>query len=412
MLKEDLQKYDLPQQPGVYIFRNARRQRLYIGKATSLRERVRSYFGSDLATTRGPLLVKMLAEATRIEWEETDSVLEALILEANLIKKHQPPYNTKDKSNKSFNYVLITNEDYPRILIKRQRELLNDETAQYREVFGPFPQGAALRDALKIIRRIFPYRDTCTPVVEGSPRPQVKPCFNAQIGLCPGVCTGAVSKSAYDATIKHISLLFAGKKHSLIKELQREMRAVAKREDFEAAAMLRNQIFALEHINDVALTKGERGNTLARVEGYDVAHTSETSRVGVMTVLEDGEPNKREYKKFKIKTTEQGDIAALKELLTRRLTHNEWSLPNLIVVDGGKAQVNAARRILQTHFGNAPSSIPVVGVVKDDKHKPKNILGDIGLARIHEKEILEVNAEAHRFALAYHRSKRDILKSN
>lgn len=374
---------------------------LYIGKATSLKERVRSYFSDDLMKTRGPLLVKMREEATKLTWEETDSVLEALILEANLIKKHQPPYNTKEKSNKSFNYVVITDEEYPRILTMRERELFGGPTAKYREVFGPFPQGSALRDALKIVRKIFPYRDKCAPG-------QKKACFNYQIGLCPGVCAGKVSAKEYAQTIKHITLLFGGKKRTLIAHLERDMRRAAREEHFEEAARVRNQIYALEHINDIALTKGEVGQTLARIEGYDVAHISETNRVGVLTVLEDGEPSKGEYKKFKIKTSEQGDIAALKELLMRRLEHGEWPLPNLIVVDGGKAQINAARKILQK-YGHPMSVIPVVGVVKDEKHKPKAILGDAALARVHEGEILKVNAEAHRFAINYHRKLRNKL---
>jgi excinuclease ABC subunit C len=418
MRKEDLKKYKLPDEPGVYIFKNAKRQRIYIGKATSLKSRVASYFGAGLMSSRGPLLVKMLEEAMTIEYEETDSVLEALILEANLIKKYQPIYNSKEKSNKSFNYLVITDEDYPRLLIKRARELLSMVNGQrdpltkskkqgltpmleYKYVFGPFPLGTGLKEALKVVRKIFPYRDKCK-------LDNKKGCFSYQIGLCPGACTGAVSEKEYKKTVRHIVLLFEGKKKKLLEQLSIQMRKAAKAEKFEEAVKLRNQVYALEHINDIALMEGgnstKSGNTQRRIEAYDVAHMGEQNRVGVMVVLEAGETSKSEYKKFKIKTTEQGDIAALKELLTRRLAHSEWELPSLIVVDGGKAQVNAARKMLQHNCRGRTSTIPVVGVVKNKNHKPKAILGDKAISKIHEKEILLVNNEAHRFAINYHKN--------
>ncbi len=425
MQKKDLAKYKLPDEPGVYVFKNARRQRIYIGKATSLKSRVASYFGSGLMQSRGLLLVKMLEEATSIEWEQTPSVLEALILEANLIKKYQPKYNSKEKSDKSFNYLVITDEEYPRLLIKRGRELLSTSTTklqrgkasllEYKYIFGPFPQGTALKEALKVVRKIFPYRDRCLPLVASAQKGKVargplatrgskRGCFNYQIGLCPGVCIGAVSNTEYNKTVRNIILLFNGKKKKLLEKLSVEMRKLAKEEKFEEATKLRNQIYALEHINDIALMDGgnslKSGNTQRRIEAYDVAHMSEQNRVGVMVVLEDGEPAKGEYKRLKIKTTEQGDIAGLKELLTRRLQHkDDWELPSLIVVDGGKAQVNAARKILQ----HAELKIPIVGVVKDKKHNPKAILGDKAIGKMHEAEILLANSESHRFAINYHK---------
>ncbi len=421
MNKKDLTKYKLPDEPGVYVFRNARKQRIYIGKATSLKSRVASYFGAGLMGSRGPLLVKMLEEAVSIEYEQTDSVLEALILEANLIKKHQPIYNSKEKSNKSFNYLVITDESYPRLLIKRARELTNvqsdalDKGMGYKYVFGPFPQGTALKEALKVVRKIFPYRDRCK--VPSNQAKKAKPCFAAQIGLCPGVCVGAMSSKEYKKTIRNVVLLFEGKKKKLLEQLGVQMRKAAKAEQFEEAAKLRNQVYALEHINDVAIMDSgnsiKAGNTLRRIEAYDVAHMSEQNRVGVMVVIEDGEPSKGEYKKFKIKTTEKGDIAALKELLTRRLAHvgeQNWPLPSLIVVDGGKAQVNAARKMLQHTTTPKPcfgvDKIPVVGVVKNEKHKPKAILGDKAIGKMHETEILLANNESHRFAINYHKKRR------
>lgn len=383
---------------------------LYIGKATNLRDRVRSYFGRDLPKSRGPMLVKMLEEAKSITWEKTDSVLEALILEANLIKKHQPTYNTKDKSDTSFNYVVITKEDFPRVLVVRGSELASKvQSSKLKTSFGPFTQGSVLKEALKIVRKIFPYRDKCLPF-EASAK-KGRSCFNAQINLCPGVCSGEIGKREYARTVRNIVLLFRGKKSVLIKKLQKEMRAAAKAEDFELAASLRNKIFTLEHINDTSLIKDEikqLGST-GRIEAYDVAHISETARVGVMVVVQDGEAARGEYRKFKIKTKTKGDVAALKEILERRFGNHgsgsaSWRMPKLIVVDGAKAQMNCAQKVLK-EFGY---KIPVVAVTKDEKHRPKQILTDVGTSSVstYEKEVLLANAEAHRFAVSFHRKRR------
>ena len=183
MQKENLKNFALPDVPGVYKFLGSKREILYIGMATSLKSRVRSYFASDLVATRGSHIRKMVGDAVAVEWHETDSVLEAMILEANLIKKHQPPANSRDRDNKSFNYLVITREEYPRVLIVRGRELFQKwQEKDIRHLFGPFPAGGSLKAAVKLVRTIFPFRDMCVP---GSG----KPCFNRQIGLCPGVCT-------------------------------------------------------------------------------------------------------------------------------------------------------------------------------------------------------------------------------
>ena len=400
MRKSDITFSKIPEAPGVYIFRNARKTILYIGKATSLRSRVRSYFSQNIDAARGPLIVKMLEEATTVEWQETDSVLEALILEANLIKKHQPDANTREKDNKSFNYVVITNEEYPRVLLVRGRELFthwDEKDTKY--VFGPFPSGGTLKEALKIIRKIFPFRDKCTPL-EG------KLCFNAQIGLCPGVCSGAVTKPQYQKTIRHIKTFLEGKKGALIQQLEKEMRKLSRAEKFEEAAIIKRQIFALNHIQETALLgsdyKVSRGDGSGRIEAYDVAHISETHRVGVMVVVEDGSPSKGAYRKFNIQTDKKGDIAALEEILRRRFDHGEWGMPTLLVIDGGVAQKNAALRVLE-EFGY---KIPLVNVVKNERHKAGKIVGNRTFIESYERDILLANEEAHRFAVAFHRDKR------
>lgn len=392
----------IPDAPGVYFFLGKNRNVLYIGKATSLRSRVRSYFASDLLQTRGPLLVDMLKKARTLDWRQTDSVLEALLLEASLVRSHKPSYNTDLKDDKSFNYVVITREDYPRVLVVRGKglkELRQNSPSKSPHLFGPFPHGMQLREAMKIIRRIFPYRDTCIP---GSG----KRCFNAQIGLCPGVCSGEASREEYRRTIRHITLLFEGKKKQLIQTLEREMKAAAKGERFEEAARLRRQLFALKHIQDVSLIKDEyRAHDIAsqqRIEAYDMAHLRGSANVGVMVVVEGGVPSKNEYRKFNIKTAVPGDdVGALREVLMRRLGHDEWPLPRVIVVDGSRAQIGAAERVL-AEYG---MGIPVVGVTKDEKHRPRAIQGERSIIKDKERDILLANAEAHRFAIGFHRAK-------
>src|SRR3989344_2496640 len=155
-----------PDTPGVYFFRGRGGKILYVGKATSLKSRVRSYFSKDITETRGPLIMELLKQATSVTFEKTDSVLEALILEAHYIKKYQPPYNSIAKDDKSFNYVVLTKEAFPRILMVRGKDLadnLKPKTYKLKTIFGPFPQGLALREAMKLVRKIFPFRDKCTP---------------------------------------------------------------------------------------------------------------------------------------------------------------------------------------------------------------------------------------------------------
>ena len=243
MTLSDIKKQNLPDSPGVYFFKDAVGTILYIGKATSVRDRVRSYFTKDLIATRGELIVQMVSEAASVAWQTCDSVLEALLLEAHLIKKHTPPANTIGKDDKSFNHVVITREDFPRVLLVRGHDLARIQAGEdthglgkrdIRYLFGPFLHGSALKEALRIVRKIFPYRDKCTPISTSREEPHpAKPCFNAQIGLCPGVCAGAISKRDYNRIIQHLRLFFEGKKSTLMKNLEQDMHTLARAENFE-----------------------------------------------------------------------------------------------------------------------------------------------------------------------------------
>lgn len=396
---EDFKKTELPDNPGVYFFRKGG-DILYIGKATSLADRVKSYFSNDLIRTRGMLLVDMVAKADSITFQETGSVLEALLLETELIKEYKPHYNTKEKDDKSYSYVVITAEEYPTILMIRGKDLERKDQKHYSHTFGPFTSGTQLREALHIIRRIFPYKDDKCVANSG------KMCFNASIGLCPGVCVGKISAAEYKKEVRKIALFLGGKTKLVKDTLHKEMKAYAKKMEFEKAEVIKRKIYALEHIRDVSLIKKEniklpsnRVSGEVRIEAYDIAHMQGQHMVGVMVVMIDGELMPSEYKKFIIKTVKSSnDPAALKEVLERRNNHPEWGVANVIVVDGNDVQKNVARSIITN------TSIRVLSVVKDDRHKAKDILGEIPKG-VTPEEIYKLNAEAHRFAIAYFRRK-------
>lgn len=398
MKKLAIQIKKLPDAPGVYFFTRGR-EILYIGKATSLRDRVRSYFSfAQVEASRGGRIVQMLALATGLRHQRTDSVLEALLLESALIKKHQPKYNAREKDDKSFWFVVITKEDWPRVLMIRGQNL-KANTYKLKTIFGPFPNASELREALRLIRKILPYRDKCQPLVG-------KKCFNAQIGLCPGVCAGEITTTNYRRRIGHLKLLLAGRVRLLMATLSREMEVASRRQDFERSAQLRDQIRALRHVQDIGLIKQSMSRfnldmNYRRIEAYDVAHLSGGAAVGGMVVVENGELQPSAYRKFKVNHGAD-DLANLHEVLERRLTHDEWPRPNLIVVDGGVNQLNIAKIILTKE----KITIPIVSVVKDERHRPKSILGRQKLSPDQRRLIILINHEAHRFALAFHRHRR------
>jgi len=399
-------KNTLPETPGVYFFLDENDDILYIGKATSLRDRVKSYFIQDLVATRGPKVFLMLKRIASIGYQRSDSVLEALLLESKLIKKHQPPHNTDAKDDKSYNNVVITKEKFPRVLIVRGRDIEQKKfTAKVKYMFGPFTEGGSLREAMKIVRRLFPYRDTCVPFEELDDKKKIKalPCFCCQIGLCPGVCIGKVSSREYGRTVNHIRLFFEGHKNTLIKELKREMKTAAQDLDFEKAGEIKRTLFGMEHIQDIALIRDDgREKNRHRIEAYDVAHLMGASSVGVMTVVENSRKNPSQYRQFKLREKHNGnDLSALREILMRRLKHEEWPLPEMIAVDGSKLQLGEAEAVLNEML----LSIPVVGVVKNKRHQPERLIGEEALTRRFEKEILLANGEAHRFAITFHRKR-------
>lgn len=410
--------------PGVYLFKKGRRV-LYVGKATSLRDRVRSYFDDDLIATRGPRLVDMVTMADRISHETTPTVLEALVREAALIRLHHPAANAEGKDDKTFLYACITDEEIPRVLIVRGKDIdfkakRASDGQKFKALYGPFPSGAQLREGLRLIRKIFPFFDTPKPVGADSKQNRARIEFNTQIGQFPRtmrftlaspIGQNKVNLKMYRKSIRKVMLFLAGRGKQLRVVLEREMRTAAKDERFEDAAEARRQLFALDHIQDVSLIKDENlypnyiaiaGKLGYRIEAYDTAHLSGTNAIGVMVVVEDGVAVKKEYRTFNIRgVTKNDDIASLKEVLSRRLNHPEWPLPKAIVVDGGKTQKHAAEAVLKA----AGVVIPVAAVVKDERHRPREVIGAIR-AGITESDAVLANSEAHRFSLARHRRAR------
>lgn len=411
-----------PDSPGVYRFLDAKGGILYIGRATSLRKRVGNYFTKRIDSR----IAEMVSLARDVRYEQTDTVLEAIILEANLIKKHWPKYNVKDKDNRSFLYIVIPkagidsrrslpravtrgpqfrndrggSADYPKPLIVRHREL-EKFSAVKADVFGPYQSVTLIKNALKIIRRIFPY-GTCTPNSNPVKSPAgdhvaSRPCFDHQIGLCPGACVGAISKKEYQKNIRSIVLLLSGKKELLLKRL-------AKANPERAAS--------LKHIQDVSLiTRDElvrRQVGAHRIEGYDISHLTGKETYGSMVVFTDGEPDKEAYRLFAIKEAVAGDdLHALEEMLVRRFRHAEWDMPDLVMIDGGRPQVDHIAGV----FKKYNIAVPFVGISKyggDALVFPGGTkLSVKDLARGLKPILLRVRDEAHRFALRASRRKRD-----
>lgn len=424
MLKEKIKKF--PKNPGIYIFRDKSKRIIYVGKATNLRSRVQSYFCGENRTERP--IKAIIEQVKKAEIQETDSVLEALILESNLIKKFQPKYNVMGKDDKSFSYFVVTKEEFSKVLILRKTELegnmrsrredfgqienlknRKEKNLKYPQakIYGPYISKKQMEIALKIMRKIFPFHLREQKTEKG--------CLDFQIGLCPGPYVGAISKTDYGKNIRGIKMILEGKKKRLLGNLKKDMEGYSRKHEFEKAAEIRNKIFALRHIRDVALIAKEEFNEIShkrwtrRIEAYDISNISGQYAVGSLVVFHDAEPEKSQYRKFKIKTViGSNDVRMMEEVLVRRFQNN-WPKPNLVLLDGGQGHFNMAKKILR----EKGLKIPVVAAAKGKNRKNLRLIYDGSQLdkktkseldnKQHIKKIMD---EAHRFAFAYHKKVR------
>jgi excinuclease ABC subunit C len=410
-IQEKIKK--LPNNPGIYLFYNNKKELVYVGKATSLKNRVRSYFSG--AKTSRPI-EQMIHEVVNIKYKETDSVLEAIILEANYIKKYQPKYNVDGKDDKSWNYIIITKDDYPQVKTIRSHEIGGRDMSRLvppnvAETFGPYP-GLKTKATMGLLQKLFNI-SFCKSSAK-------RECLYHQMGVCLGVCTGDITSKEYkQAVIKPLVMFLRGNKKRLIISLAKKMKEKAKQEDFEEAARLRNQIKSLQRIQDIALLNKsffsdvKKSKEDIRIEGYDISNLGVTGKVGSMVVFERGEANKSQYRKFKIRGVEgQSDVDCLDEVIRRRLNHPEWRFPDVFLIDGGLPQVNRVKKILK----ELNIDIPVVGIAKGaERKKNEFILGNkkrefIKWVDKNKVLLIKVRDEAHRFAITYQRSLRGIKK--
>jgi len=411
-----IQNNFLPDNPGVYLMKNIKNEIIYVGKATSLKNRVNSYFTGP----RDPKILKLVQDIATIDYVEQPTAIEALFLEANLIKKYKPFYNIREKDDKSYSYLVITNEDFPRPYVLRATDLDERAVKKYKAVYGPFTSSSAVKNALKIIRKAIPW-STCVPG-------QKRPCFDYSLKKCPGVCVNLISKKDYAKIIRDLMAFFDGRRPELVKRYRREMQSLAKQQKFEQATILRNRLFALEHIQDMAtLAKDDRklpddyqhNPVIGRVEGYDISNISGTSGTASMVVFRRGASEKTLYRKFRLRTIiGQDDYESLREVLRRRFTHREtgWEWPDLILIDGGKGQVNVALEIVSKL--DSSKTIPVIGIAKGPTRKKQELIIPPvfeGLRPQLEKHLdilVQIQDESHRFAISYHRKLRSKINKN
>lgn len=428
-----IKKLNIPKVSGCYKYFNKKGNIIYIGKASDLRVRISSYWRKGVGHT--PIKSKMLKEIVKIEWVETETEIEALLLESNLIKKNQPEYNIDLRDDKRFSYIKVSIEDeIPGVFITRVVE----RSGKY---FGPFTSARAARETIKIIRKIWPY---CT-----EKKVKKKPCFYSQIGRCTGVCDGRFNIKDYkEKIIKPVVLFLEGKKKKIVKDYEKEIKLL-KDEETEELGILKQRLakmkYVLEHANIIGLGEKYAADVIElakvlnlpkvpeRIEGYDISNIYGREAVGSMVVFSGGEPNKKEYRKFKIKFTDElaGDVWMLKEVLERRVKHTppsghlhsassgqasqegSWPNPDLIIIDGGKAQLNVALRVIK----RSSLDIPVISVSKGkglrSAQAPDKIFFpgeskalELPLASPALHVIKRVRDEAHRFAIKYHRELR------
>jgi len=428
---------NMPDLPGVYIMKGEKGEILYVGKAASLKKRVLSYFKRD--SNLSPRTNLMVQKIKDISFFVTGSEAEALITESALIKEYKPRYNMALKDDKSYPYLKLTeDEEFPRLIITRKEKGHSGGTADRTAYYGPYTDVKLLRKALGIMKRIFPLR-TCR-------RMPKKPCLNYHIGQCYAPCIRVIDRAAYSDIVKELKLFLDGKREMLIDELSKKMHRAAAKRDYERAAIFRDRIMALSVVPRTV--RGARYSKAAsqkkapfiksakpydeiialkyllgfkrvpsKIEAFDISNISGKEAVGSMITFIDGRPSKDDYRRFKIRGVKGiDDCKMMKEIIRRRyerVKSEKLATPDLIIIDGGKGQLNVASSTLED-LGF--ERIPIIGIAKRFEHiyikgrkEPIVFLQYSPVLHL----IKRLRDEAHRFAIAYHhilRSKK-LIKS-
>ena len=405
-LKQKLHK--LPACPGVYFHKNSTGEIIYVGKAAVLKNRVRQYFQKSQKDVKTEALVREIFDT---DWIEVDTEMDALFLESEMIKRYMPKWNILLRDDKTVSYVRINmNEDVPYISFTRNPV---DDKATY---IGPFYGKSSVEKALRILRRIFPY--------------YVKPYsgrknLDTDLGLTPGIEVGKTTPKDYKRNLKKLIRYLEGDREKLLVELEKTMKKEAEAGNYELAAEARDQLFGLKELkkkivfsdkefldisSDQALKDLQNLLELEkpprRIEGYDISHQSGENTVGSMVVFINGASARSEYRKFKVRTSRNDDLKSMAEVISRRLKHQEWDFPDLILLDGGITQVNAILPLVE------PYGIKIIGRDKSGDHSRNAgvklvIPGRPGHLELPSSShiarlIARIDEEAHRFAITYH----------
>lgn len=425
---------NLPKEPGVYFYKDAKGKIIYIGKAAILKNRVSSYFQNSRGhDTKTQLLIADIAD---LDWITVDSEVEALFLESEFIKRYRPKYNIDLKDDKHWIYIRIPMKDEFPVVAFVRRPM--DDSADY---FGPFTSTDAVRRAMKQLRKVFPYVTHAIMPPRG--------CLHYHIGLCPGPEEDAITSIDYKRSLRQLMLYFRGEKTKLITQLEKEMQRAARKNNFEEAAYKRDQLRNLKALGQQMVFGDKEAFDLTRdgalvgladqlqlkglprrIECYDISHLQGTDNVASMVVFSDGVANRDEYRRFKMRLAGNDDFAHMREVIRRRFDGKnltDWPKPDLIIIDGGKGQLSAALQAM----AEKGITIPAIGLAKreeeiirltntiESRAPESTLLGASShpqyetIALPHSSHVLQllqrIRDEAHRFAVTYHsllRSKR------
>ncbi len=430
---------NLPNTPGVYFHKDKNGKIIYIGKAARLKTRVRQYF--QKSRLRDPKTDALVAEIADVDWIEVETELDALFLEAEQVRRYLPQYNILLRDDKSLSYIRI-DIDAPHPTVSLVHRPLDDKA----EYFGPYFSAFTVKKALKMLRRVFPF-DWQKPA-KGTKRASL----DYHIGLSPGLEQGQTSLNDYRANLRKLMRYLKGGRKKIVEELEKNMKAAAKQKNFEAAAIYRNQLRALKSLNHQIVFSDREFMDLSkdaglfeltellglktvprRIEGFDISHMSGSEVVASMVVFSNGIPDKTAYRKFKMRTQSNDDFEHMHEVISRRFSEKnikQWGLPQLLLIDGGKGQLNAAATALNEN----QTLLPTIGLAKQseqiviakslvtvclNQEYAKKIRAtvqetdDFYLINVpHDSHLIKllqrIRDESHRFAVSYH----SVLKVN